>query len=195
MASFRLLVVKSERVFCMRLFFAYWPSPGKAAEIVPWVDSAHALYGGRPMRTDTLHMTLAFLGPADAGRIRALTEACVNWRLPTGPMVLREPGCFRNAKVVWLGPESSGPSSPPWLHAAHDQLWSHLAPLGWPASGSAFRPHVSLLRNARPADLSALRGPPVCWTPERCVLVASTPAATRSRYTMLAEIPLRPEAP
>lgn len=179
----------------MRLFFSYWPTPEKAADIVPWVDSAHALYGGRPMRVDTLHMTLAFLGQADAGQAHDLAQACAGWRLPTGPMVLREPGCFRNARVVWLGPASSGPASPAWLHHAHARLWAYLSPLGWRAPGSAFRPHVSLLRNAGPDDLSALRGSPISWTPGRCVLVASAPSATGSRYTMLAEVPLQPEAP
>jgi len=179
----------------MRLFFAYWPSPPKADEISPWVRRAHALYGGRMMRTDTLHMTLAFLGEADEVAAQQLAEACVRWMLPSGAMVLREPGRFRNAKVVWLGPSASEPSSLAWLHQANERLWSHLAPLGWRAREPVFRPHVSLLRNAGAGDPEALKGVPVNWTPGRCVLVASRPTATGSRYTMLAEIPLEPEAP
>jgi len=179
----------------MRLFFAYWPSPGKAEEIVPWVRSAHALYGGRMMRTDTLHMTLAFLGSADAAAARTLAEACVQWRLPAGSMVLQEPGRFRHAKVVWLGPSAPEPSSLAWLYQANERLWDQLAPLGWRPQEAIFRPHVSLLRNAGPGDLDTLVGPAVNWTPGRCVLVASEPTAARSHYTMLAEIPLEREAP
>src|SRR5690625_4503287 len=115
----------------MRLFFAYWPSPSKAEEMVPWVRSAHALYGGRMMRTDTLHMTLAFLGEADAPTARQLADACAQWRLPSGSMVLREPGRFRNAKVVWLGPAAQDSASLAWLYQANERLWSYLAPFGW----------------------------------------------------------------
>lgn len=179
----------------MRLFFAYWPSPSKAEEIVPWVRSAHALYGGRMMRSETLHMTLAFLGEADADTAQRLARACTQWRLPAGSMVLREPGRFRNAKVVWLGPSQSGPDSLSWLYQANEQLWSCLAPLGWQPRESAFRPHVSLLRNAGPGELDALQGPEVAWSPQRCVLVGSRPTEAGSRYTVLAEVGLESALP
>lgn len=178
----------------MRLFFAYWPSVEKAGEIVPWVRSAHVLYGGRMMRTDTLHMTLAFLGQADEADTRRLIEACEHWRLPAGSMVLREPGCFRKARVVWLGPSTPEAPSLAWLYQANERLWAYLAPLGWQARESAFRPHVSLLRNAAPTGLGALKETEVHWTPERCVLVGSQPTETGSRYTVLAEVALEPKA-
>ncbi len=174
----------------MRLFFAYWPDPEKAEEIVPWVQKAHALYGGRMMRTDTLHMTLAFLGETEDERANELVQACTEWRLPSGSMVLREPGSFSNAKVVWLGPQETAPGSLAWLHEAHDTLWSLLEPFGWQRRESTFRPHVSLLRNAAPAELNALHGPAVNWTPEKCVLVGSKPTNTGSHYTVLAELPV-----
>lgn len=179
----------------MRLFFAYWPSPSKAEEMVPWVEGAHALYGGRMMRTDTLHMTLAFLGPADETATQRLVTACQEWTLPSGSMVLREAGHFSRAKVVWLGPSSADPTSLEWLYQANQQLWAYLAPLGWSSRESAFRPHVSLLRNAGRGPLEALHGPEVHWTPGRCVLVGSRPTEAGSRYTMLAEIPLVHAAP
>lgn len=146
------------------------------------------------MRTDTLHMTLAFLGAADDTAAQELAEACTHWRLPSGAMVLREPGRFHNARVVWLGPSEPEAPSLAWLYQANEQLWSRLAPLGWRPREAVFRPHVSLLRNAGPGDLAALQGPPVSWAPERCVLVASRPSAGGSRYTVLAEIPLEPAA-
>lgn len=173
----------------MRLFFAYWPDPYTAEEIADWVVRAHGLFGGRPMRTDTLHMTLAFLGEASEEQAQALTEACVDWCLPSGSMVLHEPGRFGNARVVWLGP---GPESESlaWLYTAHERLWAQLAPFGWEPRESQFRPHVSLLRNAGPGSLELLKGEPVQWSPGRCVLVASRPTDTGSRYTVLAEVPV-----
>lgn len=174
----------------MRLFFAYWPSADKAEEIMPWVRQAHALYGGRMMRKDTLHMTLAFLGPVDESAAQELAQACSAWTLPTGSMLLREPGRFRNAKVVWVGPSAAEPASLDWLYQAHQQLWNRLEPFGWQAPESTFRPHVSLLRNAGAGELGALQRPAVSWTPERCVLVASRPTDTGSHYTVLAELGL-----
>lgn len=174
----------------MRLFFAYWPSPQKAEEIAAWVRQAHAVCGGRMMRTDTLHMTLAFLGSAEQGKARELAQACSGWRLPAGSMLLEEPGRFRKAKVVWLGPSSADPSGLSWLYEANEWLWSALAGFGWQSEDTPFRPHVSLLRNAGQCELDAVHGPAIHWSPDRCVLVASEPSATGSHYTVLADIPL-----
>src|SRR3546814_10607201 len=45
-----------------RLFFALWPGPALAATLAHWAAQAQAACGGRAMRPDTLHLTLAFLG-------------------------------------------------------------------------------------------------------------------------------------
>lgn len=177
----------------MRLFFAYWPSEAKALEFVPWVQKAHALFGGRMMRTETLHMTLAFLGTVDPQAIAPLREACAQWRLPTGRMVLQRPGRFPKAKVVWLGPEDSADTA--WLYLAYDTLWAYLKPLGWEPREAGFRPHVSLLRNADQGDLHALQGTAVEWIPGRCVLVGSQPDSAGSRYTVLAELAIGTDFP
>jgi len=174
----------------MRLFFAYWPSVSKAREIVPWVEKAHALFGGRVMRTDTLHMTLAFLGETDPDTTGRLVAACRGWSLPTGSMVLNQPGRFKNAKVEWLGPEQRSAEELEWLHRAHQRLWGLLQPLGWQPREPQFRPHVSLLRNAGPGALDTLQGPAVSWSPDRCVLVGSRPSERGSHYTVLAELAL-----
>jgi len=176
----------------MRLFFAYWPTPEKANEIAQWVDRAHALYGGRKMRTDTLHMTLAFLGQAEASQADELVKACADWTLPTGELVLSEPGRFHRAKVVWVGPGQPDHTATrlTWLYQANQQLWEHLAPFGWRSQETEFRPHVSLLRNAGAGDLAELSARPVDWAPGRCVLVASRPTQVGSHYSVLAEVPV-----
>lgn len=53
-----------------------------------------------------------------------------------------------------------------------------------------FRPHVSLLRRAGPADLGKLCRPVFTWTPAQCVLVASQPHETGSYYKVIARVPL-----
>ena len=176
----------------MRLFFAYWPTAEKASEIAQWVDLAHSLYGGRKMRTDTLHMTLTFLGQAEESRAKELVDACSEWTLPSGQMLLHEPGRFHRAKVVWVGPGQANGTSHvlSWLYEANERLWQYLAPFGWSSQETGFRPHVSLLRNAGPGDLAGLSGRPVEWAPGRCVLVASRPSHMGSDYSVLAEVPV-----
>lgn len=178
-----------------RLFFALWPSAADAARIMAWAQQAHQLWGGRVMRQDTLHLTLAFLGETPEEQVQRLCRAAPDWPAPVRPVTLTHCGCFRGPRVVWAGPDACDPQPLAWLHALHQDLWQRLQALGWQAPHEAFRPHVSLLRKAAPADTAALRRAPLTWAPEQCVLVASRPAQSGSYYEVLARMRLQALAP
>lgn len=168
-----------------RLFIGLWPDASTVEALSAWAAQAHALCGGRIMRPDTLHLTLAFLGHVDAGRVAALHEAVPGWRVRTGALGLTRFGRFKGPRIVWAGPSAQRID---WLDALHGDLWERLRIMGFAPPDEAFRPHVSLLRNAGPGDVSSLVvEQPIAWTPARCVLVASTPAATGSYYEVLGE--------
>lgn len=168
-----------------RLFIGLWPDSRTVAALSAWAAQAHALCGGRIMRADTLHLTLAFLGRVDALRVAALCEAVPNWPVRTGRLELSRFGRFKGPRIVWAGPSALRVG---WLDALHGKLWERLGEMGFAPPDEAFRPHVSLLRNAGPGDVSRLTvQQPIIWTPRRCVLVASTPAQTGSYYEVLGE--------
>lgn len=168
-----------------RLFVALWPGRAAARALAGRVRRARALCGGRPMRTDTLHLTLAFLGTVAGNRIPALSGMIREWAPRGGELVLDRIGRFEGPRIVWAGPAQPWPA---WLDTLHADLWARLGRLGFPATGDRFRPHVSLLRKAGPGDLSSLNeARPIVWRPRRCVLVASAPHETGSYYEALAE--------
>ena len=171
----------------VRLFFALWPDEQTVAQIMPWAHEAHALCGGRMMRAETLHMTLAFLGNTAPARIAALCEAAQDWRATVGEVALQRYGRFTGPQVVWAGPEEDD-SCTQWLRTLYDDLWARLEPLGWSRPAGPFRPHVSLLRKAGPCDVSALSRPALVWRPAQCVLVASRPREGGSDYEVLARL-------
>lgn len=167
-----------------RLFFALWPDAATVDELVGWTRLAHEVCGGRQMRPDTLHLTLAFLGEVAADRIPDLISVLRVPRGPAGTLALDRFGRFRVPRIVWAGP--SAPVS--WLDALHASLWRDLSRLGLRPPDEPFRPHVSLLRKAGDGDLSRfplLR--PIIWTADRLVLVASTPSQMASYYQVLGE--------
>ncbi len=174
-----------------RLFFALWPSAATAGEIMAWARDAHALCGGRMMRAETLHMTLAFLGNTPADKVHELTRAASAWVVPVGTLQLKCFGRFSGPRVVWAGPSSNDDDRVPWLDDAYAALWSKLEAAGWQRPASLFRPHVSLLRKAGPCDPGQLSRPALSWTPEQCVLVASRPGEGGSNYEILARLPTR----
>jgi 2'-5' RNA ligase len=171
-----------------RVFFALWPDAATAATLSGWARRAHAAFGGRVMRPETLHLTLAFLGMVPLDRIADLTALLDEASLIGGPLRLDRYGRFHGPRIVWAGPSAT----PPWLDALHGWLWRALARRGCARPDESFRPHVSLLRRAAPGDLDALSAPePLDWTPRRCVLAASAPSPAGSFYEILAERELR----
>uniref|UniRef100_UPI00333F7A58 RNA 2',3'-cyclic phosphodiesterase n=1 Tax=Castellaniella defragrans TaxID=75697 RepID=UPI00333F7A58 len=170
---------------------ALWPDPATVRALSRQAARAHALCGGRPMRADTLHLTLAFLGTVAGDRIASLRAMVRSWTPRGGELVLDRVGRFKGPRIVWAGPADPWPA---WLDALYMDLWDRLGRLGFAGAGDRFRPHVSLLRKAGPADLAPLAGErPIVWRPRRCVLVASVPRETGSYYEPLAECPVTPD--
>ncbi|HET8596896.1 MAG TPA: RNA 2',3'-cyclic phosphodiesterase [Castellaniella sp.] len=171
-----------------RLFFALWPDADTVQALGDWVRLAREACGGRPMRADTLHLTLAFLGAVGADRIPALSGLLAQGRWSGGTLALDRFGRFRGPRIVW-----AGPSVPvPWLDALQTALWRDLEGLGFAPPSEPFRPHVSLLRKAGDGDLAGLPAMrPILWTPRRLVLVASSPRESGSYYQVLGDCRLR----
>lgn len=172
----------------MRLFIGLWLDDDAVAELSGWAHDAQALCGGRIMQPQDMHLTVAFLGQTDPEQTDALIKAVAHWPVQLQPLRLTRFGMFERARVVWAGPAEDDPAS--WLFLLYDTLWSKLVSMGWRRPESVFRPHVSLLRSAQPCDVTALHRPAVLAHPQRCVLVASQPGASRSDYQVLAQLPV-----
>lgn len=172
-----------------RLFFALYPPDDAVAQISRCANTAQQHFGGRIMRPDTLHLTLAFLGHTDTEKTQQLIASAPHWDIATGPITLNRLGCFKGPRVVWMGPDAGQPE---WLYRVYDNLWDKLASLGWNRPDTPFRPHVSLLRNARPDTSVDINCPSVSWVSGDAVLIASTPQPGGSVYQVLARVPATP---
>lgn len=183
----------------IRLFFALWPSPPLAASLAAWAQAARPHCGGRVMRTETLHLTLAFLGPVEAQLADALAAATPDRCVPPGELELDRYGVFKRQRILWAGPREAGPreagprEAPAPLQAMHDGLWHWLAGYGLAAPPQPFRPHVTLLRNIERDDPPPPPPDPLMWRYDRLVLVASESQTGGSRYRIVAQSrPLSP---
>ena len=88
----------------MRLFYALWPAPTLANSLVSWAEQARPATGGRIMRTETLHLTLAFLGNIDIETAEELIDATPVHRLEPGTLTLDQYGVFNRQRILWAGP-------------------------------------------------------------------------------------------
>ena len=85
-----------------RLFFALWPDPAVRAALAG-VTARLTLPRGRLTPPQNLHVTLVFLGAADAAR-RACVEAAADGVQAEGfTVTLDRTGWWRRPQVFWAG--------------------------------------------------------------------------------------------
>jgi 2'-5' RNA ligase len=169
----------------LRLFFALWPPLTVAQALQAWVERASADCGGRPMRAETLHLTLAFLGDTPVSALPSLIELTRSQRLQSDVLMLNRYGAFMRQGILWAGPDPDAPAVAR-LGVVHHALWRALHNvLKGMQPTQRFRPHVTLLREAQCRHLPVLP-PPISWHYDRYVLVASEPGAGKARYRLLA---------
>lgn len=168
-----------------RMFFALWPEPPLAGKLFDLAGCLATECGGRIMRRETVHMTLAFLGEVPSTRLPDLHEAGESLTMPAFDFVLDRLGWWPHNRIVWAG----ATQPPRALIELAGTLREALRRRALISSRDPFAPHVTLLRKAvrKPlaGDFAALP-----WPVREVVLVASRPSDAGVSYTRLAAWPL-----
>jgi RNA 2',3'-cyclic 3'-phosphodiesterase len=167
----------------MRLFFAIWPPTAVAHTLAGWSETAVRSTGGRRTPEGNIHLTLAFLGKADAERaIRAAKRV----RGQAHQLPVDEARYVRANRMVWVAPRET----PSALSALHGRLAMELYREEFILERRPFAAHVTLIRDAQRAELPAL--PEVAWPVSEFVLVRSSVSSRGSTYEPLERFTLPP---
>jgi 2'-5' RNA ligase len=178
-----------------RLFFALCPPADVAERLHAAAVEAAQACGGRIMRLETLHLTLAFLGEVALDRLDELCGIAAAIEGCTLYLNLDRIGWWRHNQIVWAGLSEH--------HVSHDlprlaaALSSRLVEAGFHVEQRAFVPHVTLLRKAgrsRKADTEGVARLPVwnalAWPVVDFVLVRSLSSAAGTDYRIVGRWPL-----
>ena len=166
-----------------RLFFALWPTPQLAGQLHTVAVQSAASHGGRIMRVDTLHLTMAFLGDTPSSDVPALADIGADCARAVRPfdLTLDHLGYWPRKHIIWLGPEA--------VPQALTQLADALADrLGDALHDRRFNPHITLVRKAGGCAGGALL--PLCWRVDALCLVRSITTQTGAQYATIARWPL-----
>lgn len=167
-----------------RLFFALWPDDATRHALDRTGKWLHQHWGGRRMRADTLHLTLAFLGNTPTEARDALLPHIDTIRAGAFELALDRPGAWPHNRIGWLG--CSEP--PAALTDLAEQLRGALRESRTAFDARPFVPHVTLLRNTPGGAAPACT--PVRWRVDSFVLVASRTEADGARYEVIQRWPL-----
>ncbi len=171
----------------LRVFFALWPADKERAGLAAWQPALHKLCGGRIIRADTLHNTLVFLGNIEAHRLEALYLAAQE--AEGGAFELQfDTACYwKHNHIVFASPGRV----PKQLEKLVHRLEHNLAVHGFEFDRRPYKPHVTLLRNAKWSSDPLPEMEKVMWKMRDFVLVQSAPDEKGTNYRVLAQFPLR----
>lgn len=165
-----------------RVFFALWPPAGVASQLHAAAGAAQAACGGRAMRRETLHITLAFLGGIAAPRLADAEDAASRTMAPAFEMTLDRLGYWKHNRILWAGCMVA----PAALVDLAGALAARLTSAGFRLDERPFAVHATLLRNAACATPPALAAT-IRWPVIDFALVESHGG---SRYEVLRRWPL-----
>jgi 2'-5' RNA ligase len=168
----------------LRLFFALWPDDATRDALYRAGKWLHKHWGGRLMRADTLHITLAFLGSTPAEKLDALIACADTVQTDAFELILDQAGYWRHNRIGWLGATET---PPPHLELV-GALNAALQAAGFPVDVRPHVPHVTLLRKSVGGEVPPCE--PVHWPVSDFVLVASRTEAEGAHYEVIRRWPL-----
>lgn len=171
-----------------RVFFALWPDDEATAHLSALACELTARGGGRVMRPNALHLTLAFVGSVMPSQIPRLEEIAGGIRAESFDLNLDRLGFWPQRGILWAGCRQ--PPAP--LRRLVTGLAGDLRAAGFAInhrSGADLVPHVTLARRARCASLPRL-GTPIGWRVDVFALVESHLHPSAAIYRTLADFPL-----
>jgi 2'-5' RNA ligase len=166
----------------LRLFFALWPDEATRSVLARLLTPPGQPEAGRPTAPENLHLTMAFLGMQPAQVLPALEQVLQAIDFPELRLQLDRYGYFQRARIAWLGMKHPLPA----LLQLQRELSAALRECGIGHDReSAFRPHVTLARNAPAAPRG--RPPEIVWQAPHLALVQSTTTPRGPIYAVLAQ--------
>ena len=172
-----------------RLFFALWLDERTAQAAHQAAEAVARQFGGRIMRQDSLHLTLAFLGDTPGDQVSTLMAQASELATQLHPFTLNfdRLGYWPRNHIVWASCRDA--ANP--LHQLSEQLGDRLRHHGCPPDPRPFHPHVTLLRNVPPIEEALACLAPIHFRVEEFRLVESmSQGAGGSRHETVACWPL-----
>ena len=146
----------------------------------------HGALQGRPTRSESIHLTLAFLGDVDIADLPRLLNPPREIAPASFGLTLDDWGCWARNGIGWCAPSCM--PEPLGALAANLERW--LRESGFTLERRAFKPHVTLLRKARCARMEQAIVP-VSWQVNEFVLVRSRALPRESHYEVIGRWPLQ----
>lgn len=183
-ASKRLMQLKHADT--MRVFFALWPEPAIQHKLHAVAKKYRAACNARIMHTETLHMTLQFIGNIKRTQLSKLIKAA-DKIADTTPFQfnLDTLSFWKHNRIGYATSSTSVPALDKLVATLQQELDKENVVL----DSTKFTPHLTLFRNVE-QSLAPQIFTPVAWQVNSFALMESITTSQKTEYRILREWPL-----
>ena len=129
----------------VRIFFALWPNTVIQKQFAHWAKTHEPVCGGRRVKTQNIHLTLAFLGDVTIDRLPELQIAANKVTAKAFNLTIQETGYWKHPQIIYAQAESY----PTALLFLTESLRNELSKAKFVFDNKTFKPHVTLIRKAK----------------------------------------------
>ena len=169
----------------LRVFFALWPSPAIQQQLHAIAKQLQPHCKARVMHSETLHLTLQFIGNIKRTDLPKLIAAASKVATPPFTLKLEKIAFWKHNHIAYATLKNHAPM----LNELVAALKTLLAAQGVVYADTQFSPHVTLMRNVEHA-LQAQDFPAIEWQIGSFVLVESKITDQGAHYKTLHQWPL-----
>ena len=160
-----------------RLFFALWPDDRQRDRLRNGISPVAKLVEGQAIYRGDWHVTLAFIGTFAEDRIPELRARAAEVPFESFRTRFDRIEFWPRPKLACL----VGPTVPPALERLVESLNAVVADLGVEVDERRYRPHITVVRRARPFETQRLAQPAVVdWSGFE--LIESIPSVSGAKY-------------
>lgn len=170
----------------VKVFFALWPDAAERRVLAEWQTPLQRLCGGRAMHGETLHNTLVFIGHIELSRLEALWLAAQEVSAACFGLCFDAARYWGHNHIVYAAPGHVPQQLAQLVNALEQRLTMHR----FKFEQRAYKPHVTLLRNAHWSDDPLPEMQPVCWQIQDFALVQAVHQDGLASYRVLARFAL-----
>jgi len=168
-----------------RYFLALWPDDQTREKLAAVADRL-APDSGRRVRTQNLHITLAFLGHVAQEVVEELCAGCAQIKTRAFSLNLDHIGWWKRPRVLWLAADAI----PDDLQDLSLQANALVQACGIKLDDRPYQPHLTLMRKV-PERPRGVRFDPIYWNISDFCLVKSNTLPGGAEYCIVSTWPLQ----
>ena len=151
-----------------RVFFALWPDHAIQKQFTHLAKTLVPTCGGRQVKTQNIHLTLVFLGNVAINRLPELQSAACNVAAQAFNLSIQKTHYWKRNHIIHAYTESF----PAELFSLVDALRNVLSMAGFTVDQRAYKPHITLIRNAKSyTEIDLIE--PIQWHAKQWCLIQS----------------------